>query len=87
MLSRFLFLAALVAAAIANPIFLNTVVHDQRSAAPDGFSQTATPSGDQAIKLRVALHQNNIAGLEDALMAVSTPGNALYGQHLTKEQV
>jgi tripeptidyl-peptidase-1 len=87
MFSRFLFLAALVATAISSPSFLNTVVQDKRSAAPDGFSQTATPPSDQNIRLRIALHQNNIAGLEDALMAVSTPGNALYGQHLTQEEV
>ncbi|KAF8891614.1 family S53 protease-like protein [Gymnopilus junonius] len=87
MFSRFLFLTALVATAIASPSFLNMVVHDQRSTAPDGFSRTATPPAEQTIKLRLGLHQNDIAGLEDALMAVSTPGNALYGQHLTKEQV
>jgi len=87
MFSKFALLAALVATALANPIFLNTVVHDQRTAAPDGFAQTATPPAEQTIKLRVGLHQNNIAGLEDAVMAVSMPGNALYGQHLTKEQV
>jgi tripeptidyl-peptidase-1 len=87
MLSQFLFLGALVATAIANPLFLSMVVQDQRSSAPDGFVQQGAPSGDQTIKLRIALHQTNIAGLEDALMAVSTPGNALYGQHLTMEEV
>jgi hypothetical protein len=30
---------------------------------------------------------NNIAGLEEQLMAVSTPSSATYGQHLTKEEV
>ncbi|KAF8148291.1 family S53 protease [Crassisporium funariophilum] len=63
------------------------VVHDQRSSAPDGFVQQGAAASDQIMKLRIALHQTNIAGLEDALMAVSTPGNALYGQHLTKEEV
>jgi tripeptidyl-peptidase-1 len=87
MLSQFLFLGAVVAAAIANPLFLSMVVQDQRNSAPDGFVQEGAPSSDQIIKLRIALHQTNIAGLEDALMAVSTPGNALYGQHLTMEEV
>ncbi|KDR71935.1 hypothetical protein GALMADRAFT_74434 [Galerina marginata CBS 339.88] len=87
MLSRFLFFSVFVAAALGNPLFLNKIVHDQRSSAPDGFIQQGVPPQDQTIKLRVALHQNNIAGLEDALMAVSTPGNQLYGQHLSKEEV
>ncbi|KDR73332.1 hypothetical protein GALMADRAFT_72684 [Galerina marginata CBS 339.88] len=87
MLSRFLYLAALVATALASPSFLSMVVHDSRPGAPDGFVQQGAASTDQTIKLRIALHQTNIAGLQDALMAVSTPGNTLYGQHLTKEEV
>jgi len=35
----------------------------------------------------MALASNNLPGLETALFDVSTPGNKLYGQHLTKEEV
>ncbi|GJJ09797.1 hypothetical protein Clacol_004021 [Clathrus columnatus] len=46
------------------------------------------PAPDSAtLTLRMALKSNNLPGLETALYDVSTPGNRLYGQHLTKEEV
>ncbi|KAI0093371.1 family S53 protease [Irpex rosettiformis] len=62
-------------------------VHESRSAAPVGFVKAGAASPDTVLNMRMALAQNNPAGLEKALMDVSTPGNALYGQHLTKEEV
>ncbi|KAI0812367.1 family S53 protease [Irpex lacteus] len=62
-------------------------VHDSRPSAPPSFTKVGAASPDAVLNMRIALTQNNPAGLEKALMDVSTPGNALYGQHLTKEQV
>ncbi|KAJ7806655.1 family S53 protease [Mycena olivaceomarginata] len=39
------------------------------------------------LDLRMALKQSDTAGLEQALYAVSTPGNPAYGKHLTSEEV
>lgn len=54
---------------------------------PRGFSQHGTASVDTILNMRIALTQSDRDGLIKALMDVSTPGNALYGQHLTKEEV
>ena len=62
-------------------------VHESRSAAPVGFVKGGAAPADTVMTMLIALTQNNPAGLEKAVMDVSTPGNALYGQHLTKEQV
>ncbi|GJJ09796.1 hypothetical protein Clacol_004020 [Clathrus columnatus] len=43
--------------------------------------------GSTTLTLRMALASNDLPGLETALYDVSTPGNKLYGQHLTKEEV
>ena len=77
----------LVAAAIAAPTFNDLVVHEARLDIPDGFVKAGTAPSDQMLNLRLALVNSDMAGLEDELFAVSTPGGARYGLHLTKEQV
>ena len=54
---------------------------------PEGFAHQGAAPADQVIPLRIALKQNNIAGLEAKLYDVSTPGSANYGNHLSKEEV
>ena len=61
-------------------------VHEKRDA-PATFANKGAASPDTMLTLRVHLANSDISGLEDALMSVSTPGNALYGQHLSKEEV
>ncbi|KAH9940518.1 family S53 protease-like protein [Epithele typhae] len=73
MFSRAFVAACLLAVAYAKPI--------ARSMQP-----RCRPT-DTVLTVKVQVAQNDIAGLEKALMDVSTPGNALYGQHLTKEEV
>lgn len=89
MLSRqlALVLASLIAGIYASPTFSNLVVHESITNAPDGFSKVGAASADQMLNLRIALVNSDIAGLEDKLFAVSTPSSALYGQHLSKEEV
>lgn len=84
---KFFVLLAFVAAATANPITKNLVVHEQRNGVPEGFVSKGSASTDEVLNLRIALVQGDMAGLENALYDVSTPGSALYGQHLTKEEV
>ncbi|KAF9009886.1 family S53 protease-like protein [Cyathus striatus] len=87
MFPKFLLFAAFVASACANPVFRSMVQHEQRETIPDGFVKTSAAPADKVLNLRIALTQSDMAGLEKALMDVSTPGNALYGQHLSKEEV
>ncbi|KAJ3732596.1 family S53 protease-like protein [Lentinula guzmanii] len=60
-------------------------VLDQREL-PDYFAHAGTPSPDTLIHLKIALTANNMPGLEKRFWDVSTPGNALYGQHLSFEE-
>ena len=82
-----LLFASLVAAVYGAPAFNNLVMHEARQDIPDGFVKTGSAPSDQVLNLRLALVNSNMSRLEDELYAVSTPGNARYGQHLTKEQV
>jgi tripeptidyl-peptidase I len=48
-----------------------------------GWTSTEVPSEDQPINLQIALEQNNSHGFEQALLAMSTPGDPDYGKHFT----
>jgi tripeptidyl-peptidase-1 len=61
------------------------VVHDQRTL-PAHFANAGAPSPDTPITLKIALTAKDIPGLEQKLWDVSTPGGALYGQHLSYEE-
>lgn len=79
--------AAFVAAVAGTPSFRNMLVLEQRSDVPAGFAKGAPAPATNVLDLRLAIKQNDMAGLEKALFDVSTPGSTLYGQHLTKEEV
>ncbi|KAE9384500.1 subtilisin-like protein [Gymnopus androsaceus JB14] len=62
-------------------------VHESRTSVPAGFvSQGVAPANDM-LTLRVALTSNNIAGLEEKLMSLSTPGSPEFRQWLSLEEV
>lgn len=63
------------------------VVHETRNEVPSGFARSGTPSPETPLQLRIAIAERDTKGLQNALMEVSTPGNAKYGQHLSKEEV
>ena len=62
-------------------------VLEQRPDIPIGFSKGTPAPANSVLNLRLAIKQSDVAGLQKALYDVSTPGGALYGQHLTKEEV
>ncbi|THH10645.1 hypothetical protein EW146_g8305 [Bondarzewia mesenterica] len=62
-------------------------VHEKRASPPSGFIKNDAAPAHEVLNLRFALVQSDFAGLEDALYAVSTPGNVQYRQHLSKEEV
>ncbi|KIJ26919.1 hypothetical protein M422DRAFT_191590 [Sphaerobolus stellatus SS14] len=84
---RLLSLISLVSVVLASPKYRDFVLHERRDTVPRGFVHNGPASVNQTITLKIALNSNNLAGLEKALLDVSTPSSALYGQHLTKEEV
>ncbi|KAJ7100432.1 family S53 protease-like protein [Mycena epipterygia] len=73
--------------AIVTAVYAGMFVHESRSAAPAGFvSQGAAPGGEM-ITLRVALASNNVVGLEQKLMSISTPGTFEFRQWLSMDEV
>lgn len=78
---------SLISLVCAEPIARSMFVLESRNTVPSGFADSGPAAADTSIDLRIQLAQNNIAGLEEELYAVSTPSSARYGQHLTKEEV
>lgn len=87
MVASTLFLASLVALALGNPLTRRAMTVHETQVLPEGFSARGAAAPETMLNLRIALAQNDPDGLIASLMDVSTPGNALYGQHLTKEEV
>ncbi|KAF7365967.1 Family S53 protease [Mycena venus] len=63
------------------------IVHESVAGPPAAFTQVGVVSPDEEITLRIALAQSDIVGLQEKTYAVSDPANALYGQHLTIEEL
>lgn len=87
MLSSAFLVACLAIVAYGKPVARSMAVHETRENVPEAFTQKTSAPPDSVLNLRIALVQNDIEGLQKALLDVSTPGNALYGQHLSKEEV
>ncbi|KAJ6619107.1 Pro-kumamolisin, activation domain-containing protein [Mycena sp. CBHHK59/15] len=63
------------------------VVHGSRAIAPPGFVSGGAAFAGDMLTLRVALASNNIAGLQDRLMTLSTPGSSEFRQWLSMDEV
>ncbi|KAJ7230048.1 family S53 protease-like protein [Mycena pura] len=79
---NFLSFLSVVAAVSAG----STVLHES-TAAPAGFTPQGAADPTETITLRVGLAPNNIAGLQEKLMSISTPGSSDFRQWLSMEQV
>ncbi|KAJ7153327.1 subtilisin-like protein [Mycena filopes] len=73
--------------ATQNPNLGAMVVKESLRAVPHGFAHAGPVSADEEITLRIALAHTDMAGLQAKTYAVSDPANALYGQHLTADEV
>ncbi|KAI0666436.1 family S53 protease [Trametes maxima] len=80
-------LFCLVAVSCGKPLVRNLQLHEARSKIPSTFRLVGPAPPDVSLTLRIGIAQGNVSGLEKALLDVSTPGNALYRQHLTREEV
>ncbi|KAH8433741.1 S53 family peptidase [Aspergillus melleus] len=56
-------------------------VFEKLSSVPNGWVYSGTPSGDQAIRLKIALQQGDADAFEKAVLDMSTPDHADYGKH------
>ena len=63
------------------------IVHEQLAAVPAGWTEIGAPAGDDTLVLQIALVQQNLEELDARIMAVSTPGNALYGKHMDGDAI
>ncbi|KAF7365470.1 Tripeptidyl-peptidase sed3 [Mycena venus] len=82
-----LFFISLFSLAVASPATRsNFVLHERRDAVPSSFVKVGPAPTTATIPLRIGLFSNDFPGLEETLYAVSTPGSARYGQHLTLEE-
>lgn len=88
MLARSLIVLSLFSAALCDPLGRRAMkVHESRSDVPFGFVKRGRAAPDTVLSMRIALTQQDPEGLTDALMAVSTPGNARYQKFLNQDQV
>ncbi|KAF8142598.1 family S53 protease-like protein [Mycena galopus ATCC 62051] len=63
------------------------VLLEQRAAAPSGFVRQGAAPANNTLTLRVALTSNNLAGLEEKLRSIATPGTSDFRQWLSREEV
>ncbi|EIW62968.1 family S53 protease [Trametes versicolor FP-101664 SS1] len=87
MFSSTLLVVCLAAVAYGKPMARSMQVHETRESVPSAFQRVSAAPSDATLNLRIALVQNDMAGLEKALMDVSDPASPLKGQFLTKEEV
>ncbi|KAJ6603478.1 subtilisin-like protein [Mycena vulgaris] len=77
----------LYAFSIVAAVSASMIVHESRLAAPAAFTRQGPAPGTNNITLRVALASNNVAGLQEKLLSISTPGNSDFRQWLTMDEV
>ncbi|KAF7378231.1 Family S53 protease-like protein [Mycena sanguinolenta] len=81
--SRLLTLLSIIVATSASSM----VLHEQRDAAPAGFVRVGAAPASEMLTLRVALTSNNVAGLEQQLKSIATPGSSNFRQWLSMDEV
>lgn len=83
-----LFVASLFGLSLGKPVVVRRMqVHEARQSAPSGFTSNGPASPDTTLQLRLNLKSNNMDGLINSLLDVSTPSSTNYGNHLSKEEV
>lgn len=75
-------LALLTAAAAVSARVLDSV-----PAVPQGWSKASAALPTDKLALKIGLKQQHAAALEQAVLAVSSPGHPSYGKHLTREEL
>lgn len=68
-------------------IIPSNVLFESLDSVPTGWAKLRVPSLSTRIHLRIALKQSCFDCFEQTLLSVSTPNDARYGQHLTKDEI
>ncbi|KAK7000287.1 family S53 protease-like protein [Favolaschia claudopus] len=76
-----------VVAASPGPSPSSLVLHEHRARAPPGFTSKGRVSDGHMLTLRFGLASSNIAGLQDRLLSISTPGSQDFRQWLSQDEV
>ncbi|KZT71791.1 family S53 protease-like protein [Daedalea quercina L-15889] len=87
MLSSILLASWVFGMALASPLKRGLQAHESRAKPPGGYTLTGPAPSDTLLSLRLALVQNDAAGLVDTLYDVSIPSSTNYGGYLSKEEV
>ncbi|KAI0312873.1 Pro-kumamolisin, activation domain-containing protein [Amylostereum chailletii] len=85
--ASFVFFALVASAAAASLDARDLLLHERRDDVPTGFTNDGAAPASTVLRLRLGLVQNDIVGLQDKLIDVSTPSSANYGKHLSKQEV
>ena len=56
-------------------------------AIPQGWHQGSSPPADQRLRFRIALRQEKAFEFEQHVLAISSPDDPKYGQHMTREDL
>lgn len=72
---------------VASPPISHSVVHEARSALPEGWSVHGIPSPHARLPLRLGLAQRNLDRLDEFLMDVADPKSPNFGKHWSPTQV
>ena len=75
------------AVAVAAPSPRTHVLHERRHGAPRGWVKRSRAHPQTRLRMQVAMKQSNLDDLERALMRVSDPSSAAYGQHWSHRAV
>ncbi|KAF2164340.1 hypothetical protein M409DRAFT_25219 [Zasmidium cellare ATCC 36951] len=60
---------------------------DELKALPSEWTKASGNASESKLNVKIGLKQSNIQGLEQRLLEVATPGNADYGNWLSKEEI
>lgn len=53
---------------------------------PEGWTEDGAPPPSTAMKFRMAIRHDRMAGVEQKTVDIATPGNRPYGQFMTREE-
>lgn len=67
--------------------YAGMVVQHTLPSVPSGFVSKGPAPAEDTIEIRLALASNNVKGLEDKLMSISTPGSTEFRQWLSMDEV
>ncbi|CDO78176.1 hypothetical protein BN946_scf184797.g2 [Trametes cinnabarina] len=73
--------------ALASTVPVRRVLHEWRSAPPNGWHPHRRAKPDTVLPLTIALRQSNIHQLDDFLLDVADPGSPNYGLWWTPDQI